>query len=59
MVMQTRMSAAIPRVLMISQSVLEILALTDVEAVGQGPSYGIPYDVEIYRWAIVAQVSRD
>ena len=53
------MSAVILRVLMISQFVLEILALIDVEAVGQGPSYGIPYDVEIYRWAIVAQVSRD
>ena len=59
MIMQTRMLAAIPRVIMISQSVPEILALTDVEAVGQRPNYGILYDVEMYHWAIVAQVSRD
>ena len=59
MIMQRWISAAIKKVLMFSQSRFEILALTDVEVIGPWPSHGVPYDMEIYRWALVTQVSRD
>jgi hypothetical protein len=52
-IMQRWISAAIPRVLMFSQSRFEILALTDVEVIGPWPSHGVPYNMEIYRWAAV------
>jgi hypothetical protein len=58
-IMQRWISAAISRVLMFSQSHFKILALTDVKMIGPWPSHRVPYNMEIYRWAAVTQVSRD